>query len=375
MLRPRTFTDYVRAVGTGNQPDPTRFQSLLEALRNALVVEMRRRGLLSSAPDCVGVYGHDRWVPEAVDEFLHDCYLFIFVIRLRSLVAQLKVKKNVDGLIFLNIRNYLHDRQRKHDPVGFRVFDTLRQAVRQGLANGVLRVKSGDEKVRNDTLLEVACDASTAASDPTLNAAVLARLAEEWNNDLLPDLVTARGRDQDAVVARLARRLPELDSAGVRSFRFKELVDPLKKNVRERWQAVWTYSEGETALEWGSDGNGGHGAFVKVLQPDTSVEDRQSFQRLLNCVRTAVETEACDERTRRDALTLWEFLRTQSVGGDGVPSRRKTADLLSIPRDRLTVLYKWLGEIVSVCLKGPARRRLFPRQGELEAGDREEERP
>lgn len=65
----------------------------------------------------------------ALDELAADCYIFIYVDRLRSLQAQLRVKPDIADLVHLNLRHFLLERQRQHDPLGIRLFD--RREVRR----------------------------------------------------------------------------------------------------------------------------------------------------------------------------------------------------------------------------------------------------
>jgi hypothetical protein len=117
------------------------FDEVWTALRRLLVSELRRRSLWSLPPACLGIYGCATWAdPEAVEELVADCFVFIFAERFRSLKAQLRNKPNVEGLILRNVRNFLHETQRRHDPVGFRVFTVLRSAVRGALSTGELQV-------------------------------------------------------------------------------------------------------------------------------------------------------------------------------------------------------------------------------------------
>ena len=53
-------------------------------------------------------------------------------------------------------------------------------------------------------------------------------LVSRWNDDLLPDLVTLRGRRQEEVVARLRERLAELRGRGRRGLPLQGLIDPLQ---------------------------------------------------------------------------------------------------------------------------------------------------
>lgn len=174
------------------------------------------RGLWGSPPSFLGVYGWQSWsaadsTDEPLSELLSECYVFIFVHRLQSLKAHLEVKPNIDGLVFLNLRNFLYDRQRQHDPLGLRVFEILQSAVRQAVRAGELYVLAGDSKIRNDSLLGFTPD-----TEPVETAtAALGRLVGIWNDDLLPALVTARGKAVEEVVARtvgsgLTGGIPEL---------------------------------------------------------------------------------------------------------------------------------------------------------------------
>ncbi len=357
------FTDHVRLLIGGRPLDEGSLAPLWSALRAALRAELRRRGLWESPPAFVGIYGWDSWETPgemrqgALEELLFECYTYIFVQRLRGLEAQLKVKPNVDGLIFLNIRHFLHERQKEHDPLGSQVFEVLRSAVRMAVEEGALRVVSGDEGVRNDTVLSF----SPEAQSPVAREAVAA-LVPSWNDDLLPDLVTLRGQRQEEVVRRLRDLLPGLRREGVAAFRFKDLVDPLKADVRKRWAAILDESQGEAVPQGGEEER----SRVRVVAPDQRVEERQLFRWLVDCVLTAVRRLDTSERTREYLVTLWQFVRLQAsegpaapgsrlgqllqeTGDEEHPSLRRQAEQLRIPRERLPGLYETLGSLLERC--------------------------
>ncbi len=338
------FTEYVRAmVPGGPPPDAELFSVVWSTLRGAMVAELKKRSLWSAPPACLGIPERPKWTEDAVDEIVHDCYAFIFVDRLPSLRAQLKVKDNVEGLVFLSLKNYLYDTQKKYDPLGFRTFEVLRNAIRQAVGEGRLHVLRGDHKVRNSTVLGFAPDADdTALGDD------FAESVRKWNDDLLPEMVTARGRRVDEVASRLANHLSHLPDAGIEAFRFKDLVDPLKKDVRVRWRSFWSLEEGETALE---DADDDLTVVVRKIRPDSAVEDRDAFAKLLSCMAEALAS--CEEKTRtREYLgRLWVFLRNHASEAqeDKVPSQRKIAGALGIPRERLAGLQVTLGQWVEDC--------------------------
>ncbi len=113
------------------------FDEVWTALRRLLVSELKRRSLWSLPPAFLGIYGCVTWAdPDAVEELVADCFVFTFAERFRSLKAQLRTKPDIEGLVLRNVRNFLHETQRRHDPVGFRVFTVLRSAVRNALSAG-----------------------------------------------------------------------------------------------------------------------------------------------------------------------------------------------------------------------------------------------
>ena len=349
----RTFTDLLRLLNPDRgQPDDRTFEELWQALRAALVGELRRRGLWESPPSYVGVYAAPSWWAaedgggvSALEELLADCYSFIFIDRLRALRAQLAVKPNVDGLVFMNVRHFLDERQREHDPLGFRVFEALRTAVQAAVEAGELSILDGDPRIRNDTVIGFAPGGESVAPP----AADLFALVRRWNDTLLPDLVTAHGRGRQPVLGDLRRHLQDLRRQGIEAIRFKDLVDPMKSDVRARWAAILEREAiGVEAAERG-EGRAGVAGF---LRPDRGLEARDSLRALVGCISDQVEQWTDGETVHRDLETLWGFLRTWAVGGgeeDYPPSQRKLATLLGIPRERLPELYGLLRRFAETC--------------------------
>jgi hypothetical protein len=393
----RIFTEFIRSAGAADEVDRARLPAVLPALGVALRSELRRRGLWESPPAFLGICGWDSWSAVnphrhggpgrpfgggAFDELLAECYAYIFVDRLRSLQAQLAVKPNIDGLVFLNIRHFLHELQREFDPLGFRVFEVVRSAVNACLAAGVLHVLDGGTKVRNDTVL-----AFDPAADPArANATGLDAWIARTDDELLPDLVTARGKRLNEVVARLAQRLPDLRQQGIAVFRFKDLVNPCKDDVRTRWSAILG---GEQGIEMKGGSSPGAGAGVRgasIERPDSAYESRESFRTLVASVPAALASCQTTRKNRLHLSALWQYLRLYSAGEAGEPesmsgvlagampaalsevaetppsdllgrrrrhpgrpSDRTLADLLQIPRQQLPQLFDILGRTVEAC--------------------------
>jgi hypothetical protein len=328
------------------------FEEVWTALRRLLVSELKRRSLWSLPPALLGIYGCSSWTdPEAIEELVAECFAFTFVERFRSLKAQLGSKQNVDGLVLRNVRNFLLETQRRHDPVGFRVFTVLRSAVRNALSTGALQVAAGSPGVQRDTVLAFRPLRSEeeAARLDDLRPHVLA-----WNDDLLPDLITARGWDVRQLTARLEQHLHRLEAAGIRAFRFHDLVDALRQDARARWRAAWVHTPDGIPPQPEEDGLI---AVARLVEPSFASDERESVHELLACLERSVERVPEPPARSRDYLRrLLVFLKSHAAdaperGGPGaaLPSHRQLAQLLAIPRERLPDLFRTLRDLAQAC--------------------------
>ncbi len=349
------FTEYVRSLSDGEPSDPDLFGLAWEKLRDALRGEMRRRGLWDASPGYLGIHGPHSWSHgDALDDLVGDCFAFILD-RLPSLKTHLKVKDNVEGLFFRSIRNFLYDTQKKHDPLGFRVFTVAQSAIRQLIADTTLFVLAGDPGVKNETVLGFA----PAGDGGKAHVAALEERVPRWNDELMPTLVTAKGKHVAAVVERLTALISRLPDVAIELFRFKDLVGPLKSDARRRWNVIWAQDLGEMAFE-DDDGEGAFPVLVRLIRPDSGVEERESFGKLITCVDETLDGFDEDAKIRRYLVDLWTFLRNHAAEPpDGeasvdpkaskLPSGRKIAGRLGIPRDRLKGLFATLGGFVEDC--------------------------
>lgn len=343
----RVFTEYVRALKKG-EPDTAIFAVLRRELRATLRNELRRRGIWGSPPFYVGVPGWRTWEErtetggDALDELCSDCYSFIFLDRLRSLREYLRVNPGIEGLVVRAVRHFVHERQAKHDPIGAQVYAVLRSAVEGALAAGELHLLRGGERIGNDTILGF-----SAGAQPEPGAVDLRPLVARWNDCLVPGIVILRGRRQDEVVRRLQELLQELRSEGAEAFRFKDLIDPLKADVRARWAAVFETEGGETGYE---EGEGDEPRKVALVLPDLEVEEWQFLRKVVACVLEAVAGFEANDKMRRYLHDLWQFQRAAAGMGEGRSlSDRKLEKLLEIPRERIPELFEILGRFLERC--------------------------
>ncbi len=363
------FTAFVRSQRGAETPDPELFHDAWNSLQAALGGELKRRGLWRCPPCYLGVYGYDRWDAEeatgdpmahawgerraaqsALGELVSDCWAYVFSDRHHSLRRQLSSKANIDGLVSLNIKHFLHERQREHDPVGFLVFDRLQGAVRQAVSRRSLHVLAGDGRIRNSTVL-----GSEPGAVPRLSWADLTPVAAAWNDQLLPDLVTARGRQQVPVFEALVRLVSDLPRNGIRSFRFKDLADPLKSDARQRWAACLAE---DRAVPTAAPA-GGEGWTLRQEVPECTFESRQSYRHLVSRISASIDRIEADSRTRAYLRTLWDHLclggddEAPAAGDPGEPGERRAAshrqlsERLKIPRERLPMLFTILRQLAA----------------------------
>ena len=330
------FSELLRQLASGDRlvdDDPERFKQLLDSLRRALLYEMRRRGLLWAPPRYLGVLGSSWQEPEAFDELMSGAYEFVFARRLKGLLDNLDVSGSVDGMVFFYIGKFLLEAQRGSDPLGFRLYDFVQQALQHLLESRRLFHIEGDARIRTGTVLGFS---PWLSADLCCPAEELAERVTLWGDELLPDLVTSH--HHGPVVERLVEAVADLSTDGVELFRFEDLFEPLKGDMRRRWSTI---------VEEGLEGVG---------TPEETYEARRRFQDLLRCTAEGLESLKTTHKTREYLETLWHFYRhwvvesdTSRGSMDDLPPDTRLGELLSIPRNRLPDLRERLGTVVKGC--------------------------
>ena len=354
--RDQIFTRYVKALDAPGDGLGDLFEEMWQALRRVMIRELRRRSLWSAPPSYVGIYGWENWViddalPGAstgpVEEFLAACYGAVFQRHLVRLKNQLKVNTTIDGLVVFYLRNFITECQKLHDPLGYRLFEILRAAIDQAVAHGELHVVRGPQKIRNNTVL---ASSPEGEAGHAMGSEILRPHVEHWNHELLPGLVTAQGKERRRLEERLRDHLFNLEAAGISVFRFKDLLDPLKQDVRARWARLYDLGEGEVA--YGEESTESQ-AIIRLFHPRDSLAEWDSFKKLVGCVADRIERLDAADRSSIYLERLWGFLRRFAVNeaSDRLPSQRKMATHLQIPRERFSGLLKSLGEMVRWCQK------------------------
>lgn len=329
----------------GGDPDRETFEEFWRNLRRALVYELKQRGLFTSSPSLLGIPGADSWNRDALEDLLASCFLFAVLKPLARLEHHLKVKSNIDGLIFGNIRNFLTETQQKHDRLGFRAFKILHEVIRRSLADGMLHVLEGNPKVRNNTVLGFSPDGNPGAA----HAVVLAEYVSSWCDDLLPDLMEdTRGKRRKALMDGLRSHLEGLRHQGVEVFRFQALIQPFKTDLRQRWSRMDPLAGEELGLEEGGDEVV---RLVRLVRQQPIFEVRDSFRKLLDCMDQSLDKLETKKKTKDYLQKLWGFLKkwADEESDEKLPAAQRLAQRLEIPRDRFRDLYAMLADMVKAC--------------------------
>lgn len=357
------FTPYVAELCAGRTPTDARHSAIRQTLERGIRRELMQRSLWSVPPSYLGFYGDRDWFRKPrgpLEDLTTECYSAIFLERLQRLCAHLKLKPNIDGLVYRNIRNYIHDLQQRHDPLGTRIYQLVHGAVRDLLETGDLWVADGPEGVTNATLLAFS-DSDAEVVGPMVEATLREQVGV-WCEALMPTLVTTRGRGLTQLRDDIRARILTLPDAAIEAFHFRHLVQPFKQIARGRWGTALDTEQGEKGFA--EDPEEGAQAREPLTLPHNTFEDRQSFRHLLECVERELETLARsgDEARLAELRAVWDLLvawaadhpeATEAakppLDPERLPSRRQVSRVLDLPRDRLPPLYDKLGALIQGC--------------------------
>ncbi len=368
------FSDFICSLRTGEEPSVQSFDAFLSKLRPALLRQVLWRGLWDRPPRYLGVVGASWADPGAKDELLADFCEFM-VRRLPGLWKRCAEESNIDYLVYINIRNFIHETQEKHDPVGSRIYKILKSTVKKAIQKENLYLLTSDSQIRSNQEIDGGIDEErdqktketisygsilgfTAQSDLRNAQAVdLAQKVEVWRAELLPDLVT--DYQYTGVALRLEACIDGLRDQDVESFRFGDLMDCLRAQAREWFASAQHSSEGPSAREDTDDENP---RLVPIAGPDTGIEGRDFLYKLRRCVIAGVE-KLEETRTRGYLLKLWLFLHSwaaesaetgetpgfDGLEGDKLPSAKKLGEMIGVPRNRIPGLKETLTHLVRDC--------------------------
>ncbi|MEM8993462.1 MAG: hypothetical protein AAGF23_01595 [Acidobacteriota bacterium] len=348
---PNFWTRYV--CGTEDEPpSPEAFEQALEELAKWVRHDLRRRNLYSAPPHFLGIVGRSFKERDTFTDLLHEAYAFCVLDRIKGLRRRARTR-NIDGAVRQNVRHFLHERQRRTDPVGYRVFEITRAAAAAAIRNGDLETLYEGDLSKLPARAQLAPPPFDFDAEPgTLDDALPAR----WCESLMPDLVTAF--HTQGVIDRMAALMATLADADLSVFLLRDLTEPLKAIARRRAVAVMTAGAVPRRPGDGGEGEETGDFFEFPVSPRYPFEERQVADALLRCVRNRIEKRQ-NVKERGYLHRLLDFLAAWSAMMDGgtSPGRPGDADLarrLEIPRGRLPELHRTLSQMTSDCRGGRA---------------------
>lgn len=219
------FTDFVRNFETDSDIHDHVNAAILKALKHVL----HHRGLFYSSPSLLG-YAGSSWADEEVmSDLVFDCLQRSLVTRLRGLRGLLQKSGAIDGVVVLNIKNFVWEKQKKHDPVGYAVFQNLKAAAAHLVdADELRRLNAQDISAFNgNTVYSIKAASSEAVADKTQLKEVLLRSGLMF--DGLQSFTTVGVKGQEILV----ETIKSLKGFGIASFSVNALKKALCSLISE----------------------------------------------------------------------------------------------------------------------------------------------
>jgi hypothetical protein len=212
------------------------FHSLFKAIAKTLREKMSQRGLWISPTNYLGYPSADHWNQDSslFEEIVFDCYMFAIAKRLRSLRNAMQRFDNIDGLVFRNINNFLTERQRIYDPIGYAVAQNLICAIQHAIELEIIipnDLRRG--KICNQTSFsfESSNFKQTTDYDQLISKVIL-------NNYKWLKIRKNLAKRNKRVQQELCEILCGFKDAGIKHFKFKPLVDIMKDDVRASYVKI-----------------------------------------------------------------------------------------------------------------------------------------
>jgi hypothetical protein len=341
-----SFTEHFRRLETTRRPD----ELFLAALGKALRGRLRHAGLWDQPPAFLGYDEFRNWADafadgDAVADPTLDCYLEAVVRRYDSLADQLRKKDNIDGLIYLNVKRFILERQKKHDPIGYSAFKNLEAVLEKMAADKQVSAEQRVEgRLRNESLV-LFPSGERIASREQLEEAL--STGPQWDQALPRQVKIGEGAQR-----LLLASLTTLPEAGVAAFRLGDLVNVLKDRVRHIHAQRNRPSDSEVVPETRT--NQSICELIRIVRPDPGYEEgRENLQHLLRRMRNAIDLLDAQERTRTGLRHLLDELSCHAETDEEIPSWAELSRRLGVRRTTLWDHLERLRELAKRLLDEP----------------------
>jgi len=216
------FTDHVRNVVAQSVNDDD--SAIWEAMWRVLKAELRRRGILSAGPIMLG-YDGESWNDEAArNACLADAWRRAIRSRLRGLERNLNKTGCIERLVKRNLRNFIGERQERHDPAGKAFFENSKTALVFLCEQGVMHRHDAElhDKWKAGSEFGPPSSADVAPSDAASLQAALEQSGIQFEG--LESLLVIKERPQEQLVDGLRA----LEAHGCMRFSIRSLVRALR---------------------------------------------------------------------------------------------------------------------------------------------------
>jgi len=292
---------------------------LLDAVAKALRAEMKKRGLWTAPPAWLGYEEWNRWnesngkykdealkkYSDAFINLLFECYEYLFLgQRLPHLQNAMKQSQNIDGLVVRNIKQFITEKQRKHDPLGYNVAHHARDAVQCAIDKGIIKASglTHKGKVYNRTLLS-----STNSTTLSKQERIFEVLHD---NQKWKEIRHKLAGKSEKVQELLCEIVCQLIESGVNCFRFENLVNAMKEDVRAinpepKYISIDKVTEIRkedieiAAREPANDAYANDAYAQLIVRLDTSYEDYHNYCDLRDKIREAIDKLPLQEKFRK----------------------------------------------------------------------------
>lgn len=322
---------------------------LWAALRDALDQNLRRRGLSSRPPAYVGLDDVAAWTDDgALDALAAEFYRDHVLPRLRS-DWPARSESQLAGLIDLMARQFLGERQRSHDRIGYFVHQNVVQALRIAVERGTLEVAphaADDEPAARAHRAERFAPPGSAAERIPPERWLERFAAQDGWSDVVPLLGSASAETQAVLAGAIAAAAAQPPPAAMTA---RDVVLAIRDEVRAALPGPGV--DPDVAVGW-DRGEDGVAELVRVVLPGDPPPGGHDFARLAERLRARVAQLACQDRVRAGLLRVIDQI---AEAGDEPPPPAELGRRLGVPRSTLHELLQRLKPLVMEEWREPGR--------------------
>ena len=251
---------------------------------------------------------------------------------------------DIGGYLATMVRNYLHERQKSKDLVGYRVFKNLEAVMEELEAANTLSVTGRvgrRQRIRPSSIIRFRATNAEGGAPASLAETVLEAPTLAGNVHKLAKL----GRGAQRLLLPAVEGRP---AVGFSEFPFGELLAPLQQRVREAARVWFSEPPASRGIETGGAKNLEE---IRIVDPAERYTLGEYLELLAREVRAEIDRVVPQERTRlglRGVLDDWfAHLAETQADGDDHPSLDEWAIRLGLKRSTLWDYIQRLREIIA----------------------------